>query len=722
VMKGKKYQIENRDKVKQAKAIWYQHAGADREKGKRKHARAEHPKLAGKILANNVDDVKTAAVEAKMRQKDNAAQQRSGPSKRVQSEHSKANIRRQYKENTDNIERKRELTVARHILSGKIQKKGSLAIFVSRIKAQRLTGRAVYAKAMRLMEKKRAQAMRVQAEAQILRPEIIALSRNRDIAEWLMDDITKYNEHRKSIRADDMFWPYDLPWAQTMGHFAHPCLLMHHVHGLGLAQMLHAQNLGHCQFDIFTPLPSAKKYPAMKAGTWKPYKQFAPRNPYPVSCAALARPQSTHSEFAAVSSRTDARPGVAGTATFVSQVLAAYEFRGVAPADPRTMDSISLFQYIMRYETVDLIGSAGDTIPFDQGHPDRFVATFCVQSLRSVPLTVQAAWALVETSLGPAPCFPPEISSVTEDWVRGACDFGKYFLAVFRPWHQQPIDPTDPWGELVCFLRFIGNTSSYQELKASLAFLAAHPLKYSPFQVIPEEVGPAEDQMDVSSDSDDDEPEPESKQAGIKPFVFMDPDHEEENITTIRDAGKKTEATPRASDQKMRIRRSLEDVAARLGVSLPAGFVLMRETMALINEVLKLMKAPEGCLAQLMHQAQWSRTMLVDSFVHLPRILQREVAKRLHDPDTPFETGCHALNKAYGVRVELDLLLNGSDPMDLGALNSLMDTEDEVCNQILAQHDRIVSVAAIYLHLTACTNSALEERVFRIESDRKVMW
>jgi hypothetical protein len=88
----------------------------------------------------------------------------------------------------------------------------------------------------------------------------------------------------------------------------------------------------------------------------------------------------------------------------------------------------------------------------------------------------------------------------------------------------------------------------------------------------------------------------------------------------------------------------------------------------------------------------------------------------------PFETDSHVFNRLYGVRVELDVLLNGSDPMDLGALHSIMDTEDQVCNQILAQHDNIVAVAAIYLQLTACTNAALEKKVFKIDYDRKVQW
>jgi hypothetical protein len=31
-------------------------------------------------------------------------------------------------------------------------------------------------------------------------------------------------------------------------------------------------------------------------------------------------------------------------------------------------------------------------------------------------------------------------------------------------------------------------------------------------------------------------------------------------------------------------------------------------------------------------------------------------------------------------------------------------------------------VAAIYLQLTACTNAALEKKVFKIDYDRKVQW
>jgi hypothetical protein len=184
-----------------------------------------------------------------------------------------------------------------------------------------LKRRALHAKAMKLRERQRAQHDKAGGNSR----EIIVLRRNKDRTELLMDDITKYNENRKSIRPDHVFWPFDLEWAQTMGHFPHPCLLMHHVHGLGLAQMMHAQNLGHCQFDIFRPLPSSKKYTAMKAGTWKPYKPFAPRNPYPVCCSVDPRPHSTHSEFAASCSDGHA---AARENAFVSQLLAAYEFRG----------------------------------------------------------------------------------------------------------------------------------------------------------------------------------------------------------------------------------------------------------------------------------------------------------------------------------------------------------------------------------------------------------
>jgi hypothetical protein len=448
----------------------------------------------------------------------------------------------------------------------------------------------------------------------------------------------------------------------------------------------------------------------------------------------------------------------------------------------------------MRYETVEIGGAQCNAVPFDQRHPDRFVAAFCVQSLRAVPLTVQAAWTLVETSLGPAPCFPPEISSVTGDWIRGACEFGKYFLAVFRPWREQAIDSDDAWAELVCFLRFVANAGSREEFHASLAFLADHPLKYAPFKIVPDD-GIAEE-MDVPCSESEEEADPESDDktaaTGLRPFTmdsdsddadedagketakgsqgakrdgndaqqamrkdskqstrikrgldntapkgltpfFIDPDSDDAD----EDAGKETtkdsqgaksdkndagQAMPKVPKQRMRIKRSLEAVITSLGVRLPAAFASMQETMALIDAVLKLTNAPECCLTRLLHQAQWSRTMLVDSFVHLPRILQREVARRLHDSNMPFETDSHVFNRLYGVRVELDVLLNGSDPMDLGALHSIMDTEDQVCNQILAQHDNIVAVAAIYLQLTACTNAALEEKVFKIDYDRKVQW
>ena len=476
VVKGKKYKLENRDQVKQADAWYYQHTGGAREKNRRRGARAKHPKSAGRCLAINIDDLKQTAEDALLRKQENdAARQRSSlpPKKRVKSAHCKANLRRLREENTDKDKMERIMTIARNHRSRQLVRQDS--VYLRRRDALRRS--ALYRKAMKLRERGRAQHEKAENS-----PEIIVLRRNKGTTERLVDYITKYNEHRKSIRADDIYWPFDLEWAQTMGHFPHPCLLMHHVHGLGLAQMLHAQNLGHCQFDIFRPLPSSKKYPAMSAATWKPYKPFAPRNPYPVSCSADARPHITHSEFAA--SCTDGH-AVAGKTTFVSQVLAAYEFRGGRPGDP-VMECMSLMQYIMRYETVELgcAAEGRDTVPFDKRHPDRFVAMFYAQRLRAVPLTVQAAWTLVETSLGPAPCFPPEISSVTEDWVRGACEFGKYFLAVFRPWREQAIDSVDAWAELVCFLRFVANAGAHEELNASLTFLADHPLEYSPFNIM----------------------------------------------------------------------------------------------------------------------------------------------------------------------------------------------------------------------------------------------
>ena len=729
VVRGKKYKLEHRDEVKKANAWWYQHAGAARKKNRRRRARAEQLNSAGKRLAVNINDLEMMADGAQMRRQDHAAKERSSlpPEKRVPSAHYKANLRRLKKENRENVKMK---AARNHNLNQIVRQEN---LFLRRRDA--LRRRAMYVKAMRLRERRRAQlkkAMRL-----LEKPEIIVLKRNKDTAERLMDDITKYNEHRKSIRADEVFWPFDLPWAQTMGHFPHPCLLIHHVHGLGLAQMLHAQNLGHCQFDIFRPLPSAKKYPAMNAAAWKPYKPFAPRNPYPVSCSADARPRSTHTEFTA--SCTDGH-AVVRKSTFVSQVLAAYEFRGGPPGDS-VMESMSLMQYIMRYETVELAGAAdGDTVPFDQRHPDGFMAAFHAQSLRAVPLTVQAAWTLVETSLGPAPGFPPETPSVTEDWVRGACEFAKYFLAVFRPWREPAIDSADAWAELVCFLRFITNAGSREELNASLAFLADHPLEYAPFKTMQDDETREDDVELMCSDSEEEDADSESDKKlavkGLRPFS-MDSDSDDGGKIGATDEGKETEkgiegaksdhndaerAIPNVSKQRTRMKRSLEAVVAGLGVQLPAAFASMQETADVIEAVLKLTNAPERCLTLLCHQARWSRTMLVDSFVHLPRVLQREVARRLHDSEVPFETGAHVLNRLYGVRVELDLLLTGSDPMDLTAFHSIMDSEDQACNQILAQHDKLVAVAAIYLQLTACTNAALEETVFRIDNDRKRQW
>ena len=200
-----------------------------------------------------------------MRRSENAEQQRStlAANKRVRSEHCKANHRRLYKENTEDMNMVRALTEARDLNSREVVKCQN-HLFLRRRDAIRR--KAQYDRAMRLRKKRTAQhekAMRLLAKAGNIQDEakIIVLRRNKDIAEWLMDDITKYNQHRKSIRPDEVFWPYDLPWAQTMGHFPHPCLLIHHVHGLGLAQMVHALPRAPCPCDIFSSPPLYKQHP-----------------------------------------------------------------------------------------------------------------------------------------------------------------------------------------------------------------------------------------------------------------------------------------------------------------------------------------------------------------------------------------------------------------------------------------------------------------------------
>jgi hypothetical protein len=102
--------------------------------------------------------------------------------------------------------------------------------------------------------------------------------------------------------------------------------------------------------------------------------------------------------------------------------------------------------------------------------------------------------------------------------------------------------------------------------------------------------------------------------------------------------------------------------------------------------------------------------MLVESFVHLPWILQRDVAERLADPAKASSTVSHSLDRIYGV----------SRPQ--GVQRPM--TEDGVLDVdlILEDHDVWIASAALYLQCTARSNEDIEKRIFGVKKSDTDEW
>ena len=446
-------------------------------------------------------------------------------------------------------------------------------------------------------------------------------------AEALRTNIALYNLSRQSIRSDDLFWPYDLEWSHSMPFFVHPCLLLHYSHALGLMEMLFAMNSGHCQFDIFTSLPSVEEYPAMAHSNWKEYNPKSERNPYPICCKATDPPQCTLNEFISANTLGNDNAPMdvdAQSSTYVAfdSLLIDYAFRGNGASN---LSTLCLVQYLMQYETIsEMVWS--NLIPFDPMHPWNGMGF--MQKLRAVPLPINEAYNIIISILGPVPQFPSVVSIVTASWVDIAGIFGRYYMRAFHPSSLHAClqtsddgDINDSWGGLVHFLRFLSNSQS--------------------------------------------------------------------ELQSIR--GKALLAKP------------------------PACCDTMKQTLNLIRQFMQLSGVQlSSTLDPLLHQAQWSRTILVDSFAHLPIILQREVTKRLHDKHKAFSTFAHSLDQLYGIRAEMNHLLDSNDPMDP---NSILD------NTFQQDQDNLIVAGAVFLQFTAISNHEIESRIFIVQSkDKNTNW
>ena len=155
---------------------------------------------------------------------------------------------------------------------------------------------------------------------------------------------------------------------------------------------------------------------------------------------------------------------------------------------------------------------------------------------------------------------------------------------------------------------------------------------------------------------------------------------------------------------------NLERVASTLQITLPSGYKSILRQLKMIQVCLILSGAPPQCLEHLCYQDQWSRNMLVESFVHLPWILQRDVAERLADPTKVFSTASHNLDRIYGV-----CRPHGEQrPM----------TKDGVLDAdlILKEHDALVASAALYLQCTARSNEEIERRIFGVKISDTEEW
>jgi len=344
------------------------------------------------------------------------------------------------------------------------------------------------------------------------------------------------------------------------------------------------------------------------------------------------------------------------------------------------------------------------------------------QVRRAVPLTISEAWDQIQMALGPAPVFPSDMPSrMTVDWVRRAGKFGRYFLTVFRPWtghRPEKQGGTDPWGELVHFVRFLSGCASSEALRASLCFLSTHPLNVLP--VCCPELIVLEDRAeehDVHAEQGHDETiESGERSAKLGTYGMMEPDDADhaELGTFAMTEDNVQDAKPSPSIPSDPIPPNtmphLQRVVSTLGITLPSGYKAIHSQLGLLQECLKLSGAPPQCLEHLCHQAQWSRNMLVQSFVHLPWLFQRDVVARLSDPMKGFAVAAHALDQLYGVSrpggVQQPMTVDGVLDVDL----------------IVKEHDSLVASAAVYLHCTARTNEEIETNIFQVEASDKLEW
>jgi hypothetical protein len=296
-------------------------------------------------------------------------------------------------------------------------------------------------------------------------------------------------------------------------------------------------------------------------------------------------------------------------------------------------------------------------------------------------------------------------SQITVGWVQRAREFGRYFLLVFRPWTSRPpAEPggADPWGELIHFFRFLSSSGSCETLQVSLSFLAAHPLN-APAVSCP-------DLMILENDIEEHgnaAEEPGISNFDISNFDMVDADVPPTPPPDPHHISNPSSIPIRPDPDKM---ASLEGVASTLGVSLPSGYGSILRQLKLIRACLTLSGAPPQCLEHLCYQDQWSRNMLVESFVHLPWILQRDVAERLADPTIAFSTVSHSLDRMYGVcrpqGVQRPMTGDGVLDVDL----------------ILEEHDVWIASAALYLQCTARSNEDIEKRIFGVKKSDTDEW
>ena len=330
--------------------------------------------------------------------------------------------------------------------------------------------------------------------------------------------------------------------------------------------------------------------------------------------------------------------------------------------------------------------------------------------VRAAPLTISEAWREIQSALGPAPAFPSDMPpAITVDWVQLASEFSRYFLTVFRPWTSRPPedseerDGPDPWGELVHFLRFLSNNAASDALHGSLAFLAAHPLKVSAIgcsdRMMLEVEGDAS-APEIHAEENKDEIELDKTGTPPNRYSMADDDDNDSPLTTCG------VSDPVPPDNTVK----LEHMTLTLGITLPSGYKSMLRQWNLIRECLKLSGAPPQFLEHLCYQAQGSRNMLVESFVHLPWLFQREVAERLDDPTKAFSTASLALDRLYGVCRPQGVLR----PM---TADGVLDVD-----LVLETHDALIASAVLYLQFTARSNQEIETSIFLVKTSEGLEW